>query len=506
MTYFVADWILFYSSIPSVQIIKRRHRKLGIKHRAASLLGPVRIPFLEKVMTMYTSLFDIFRLSLGPSSSHTGGPMLACNIFAHELKSRNILNKVGSIKVDLFGSLALTGHGHGTNKAITLGLMGFSPNKIIAKEAQSLREKAIKEGKLRVLQEKEIDFSENKNINYCYRKSLPFHSNAMQINANDKNEQLLLERRYYSIGGGFILSEDDITKKKEAKVEYPNLFKTGQQLLDLCQKKSVNIADIIIENESILNPSKKVYQQIDQLWQSMLESIKRGCSTHGTLPGKLKVKRRAKDLALKLQQDSHGSDDLKILDWVNLFAIAVNEENAAGAQIVVAPTNGAAGIFPAVGRYYQDFCETYDKDGLYRYFLAATAIANLYKNNASLSGAEVGCQGEVGVACSMAAGGLTAALGGNPMQIEQAAEIAMEHNLGLTCDPVGGLVQIPCIERNAMAAVKAINASRLALQGDGKHFVSLDAVIKTMMQTGEDMKTKYKETSRGGLAVNVTEC
>lgn len=457
---------------------------------------------------MYYSVFNLFKIGVGPSSSHTVGPMVASNQF---LKTIHNLDDVFSVKVDVYGSLALTGFGHATDKAILMGLEGHEPAtvdpSIIDKRCDDIR----KSNRLKLLGQNEIPFVLKDHMPFHMEKLLPHHSNGLTYTAYDSAGNIISKDNYYSVGGGAVMSEADFGRNTpppdEIPVPYP--FNTGQDLLELCEKHNMTIAELIMENEKALLPEDEIKEGLDKIHEAMEFSINRGCATSGTLPGSLNVERRAANVlnTLKEAQEKQLSDPSVILDWINLWALAVNEENAAGGRVVTAPTNGAAGIIPAVLRYYNRFYNhSDDKKPIYDFLLTATAIGSLYKKNASISGAEVGCQGEVGVACSMAAAGLAAVKGGSVLQVENAAEIGMEHNLGLTCDPIGGLVQIPCIERNAMGAVKAIDAARLALHGDGKHHVSLDKVIETMRQTGKDMQSKYKETSQGGLAVNVVEC
>lgn len=459
---------------------------------------------------MAVSLFEIFKIGIGPSSSHTVGPMHAACQFAQRLVDGNYLQRVVRVQVELFGSLAHTGRGHGTDTALILGFEGSRPDTVDV-ETIPLRLQQISErGTLNVLSQQVIGF--NAKIDLLFNKvdTLPLHSNGMRFRAFAVDNSVLLTGDYYSVGGGFVLCENEqIGPRIVADTrDLPYDFHSAADLLALCAKHGLTIAQIVRANERTWRSDEDVVKDVFTLWKTMKACVARGCEHDGVLPGPLKVKRRAPALlrTLVAQPEAGLQDPLTVLDWVNLYALAVNEENAAGGRVVTAPTNGAAGIIPAIGLYFERFCHGADGEGILTYFLTATAIALLYKENASLSGAEVGCQGEIGVACSMAAGALTAALNGSPSQVENAAEIAMEHHLGLTCDPVGGLVQIPCIERNAMGAVKAINACRIALRGDGKHHVSLDKVIKTMRETGADMSTKYKETSRGGLAVNVIEC
>lgn len=455
----------------------------------------------------HPSVFDIFKVGIGPSSSHTMGPMLASCLFLEKLDAENVFEDVESIHVELYGSLALTGIGHCTDKAIVLGLEGeraesIDPS-IIEKRIQEISE----ENRLHLAKKKFISFDKKVNLEFLRRKTLPLHANGLIFKAFDSDKKQISSETYYSIGGGQVRTEKQMSepsKKTQAK-EIPYPFQTGEDLLILGKTHRMSFYEIMLENEKVHRSEEEIFSKLDFIWKTMEDCIARGCNQGGLLPGRLKVRRRAKALYKELIERKKNSDDLISLDWVNLYALAVNEENASGSKIVTAPTNGAAGIMPALLKYYKEFCKG-DQEGIRRFLMTSAAIGILYAKNASISGAEVGCQGEVGVACSMAAGGLAAALGARNEQIEQAAEIGMEHNLGLTCDPIGGLVQIPCIERNAMGAVKGINAARISMYGDGSHFVSLDAVMKTMMQTGADMKTKYKETSRGGLAVNIPEC
>ncbi len=459
---------------------------------------------------MSISVFDIFKIGIGPSSSHTVGPMHAAFKFAKKLQDQHQIGQVASITVELYGSLGATGKGHGTDKAVLLGLEGQTPELIdpdtIDKRVTDIRSC----GQIRLLQQFAINFIEKKHLIF-HRKALPYHTNGLRFSAYTTDGELLLDKKYYSVGGGFVVGEESIlanrviNRTKETRVPYP--FKSAEELLKFCKHQDKPISAIMLHNEKVRLSETEIQNKLLHIWHTMQACVQRGIHRQGQLPGGMKIKRRAAKLYQQLKSE-HKSLPVPAgtLDWVNLYALAVSEENAASGRIVTAPTNGAAGIIPAVLHYYHQFCSNASDDGIIRFLLTAGAIAILYKENASLSGAEVGCQGEIGVACSMAAGALAEILGGSPEQVENAAEIGMEHNLGLTCDPVGGLVQIPCIERNAMGAVKAINAARIALRGDGKHFVSLDKVIKTMRETGMDMKTKYKETSRGGLAVNLIEC
>lgn len=452
----------------------------------------------------------MFSIGIGPSSSHTVGPMKAAKLFVDSLKQKNLLTTTNKVTCELFGSLGQTGIGHGTGKAVILGLSGETPEAIAVDAIDSILTQVVATQKIQLNGNHTVNFPKDNAIIYHRRKTLPAHANAMTLFAY-QNDQLILEQTYYSIGGGFIVQDCDFEREKNnalslhENIERPHRFSNAAQLLTLAQEKGLSISTIMMDNEKCLADEATIRTQLITIWQAMRSSVDRGIATEGILPGGLKVTRRAPALYRSLMVEK-SNDPLTAMDWVNLFALAVNEENAAGSRVVTAPTNGAAGIIPAVLCYYDKFVKPVSDDDCIRYLLTAAAIGVLYKTNASISGAEVGCQGEVGVACSMAAGALTEIMGGTPIQVENAAEIGMEHNLGLTCDPVGGLVQVPCIERNAMGSVKAINASRLALRGTGTAKVSLDKVIKTMWDTGNDMKTKYKETSRGGLAVNIIEC
>jgi L-serine dehydratase len=449
------------------------------------------------------SILDFFSIGIGPSSSHTVGPMRAAAGFSKSLEGK----AVARVHCKLYGSLAATGKGHGTDGALILGFCGEQPERIDVDAMPQMLQNIRRTNSIRLPGGREIGFIESRDLDFARMKALPLHPNGMQFTAFDEAGGILAEDVIYSLGGGFIVSETD-WGKSTASILVPYPFESAKDLLEHCAKTKLSISDLILANEAAYRPEAETRARLDAIHAAMRACIKRGISNSGTLPGGLKVTRRAKDLhrhLLSVEQEASG-DPLAVLDWVNLFALAVNEENAAGGRVVTAPTNGAAGIIPAVLEYAVRFRKSPHPDGIHRFLLTAGAIATLYKKNASISGADVGCQGEVGVACSMAAGALTEFLGGTPQQVECAAEIGMEHNLGLTCDPIGGLVQIPCIERNAMGSVKAINASRLALNSKGDHFVSLDKVIRTMKDTGRDMHTKYKETSRGGLAVNVVEC
>ena len=458
---------------------------------------------------MAISVFDLFKIGIGPSSSHTVGPMRAAGMFVEGLADSGLTGKVSRLQVELFGSLGATGKGHGTDKALLLGLQGELPEEVDTDSIPARIEQVRSSGRMQLPGNVELAFNVDKDLVFHRRKVLPYHPNGMTFHAFDSNGQQLQQRSYYSVGGGFVVNEAAAGADRivEDQTVLPLPFTTGKALLTLCAEHGLSISQVMLQNERVWRTDDEIRAGLLHIWEVMQACVTRGCHTEGVLPGGLKVPRRAARLHRQLssEQELH-KVPLGTMDWVNLYALAVNEENAAGGRVVTAPTNGAAGIIPSVLHYYWNFCPGHNEDGVVRFLLTAGAIGILYKENASISGAEVGCQGEVGSACSMAAGALTEVIGGTPEQVENAAEIAMEHNLGLTCDPVGGLVQVPCIERNAMGAVKAINASRMALRGDGTHFVSLDKVIKTMRDTGADMKTKYKETSRGGLAVNVIEC
>ncbi|MFI7590375.1 L-serine ammonia-lyase [Micromonospora sp. NPDC049359] len=454
------------------------------------------------------SVFDLFSVGIGPSSSHTVGPMRAARTFVAGLKADGLLTDTARVQAELFGSLGATGHGHGSGPAVLLGLAGESPETVDTDTVGPRVERIHAERRISLLDAHEIDFDPDRDLTLHRRRSLPYHPNGMTFAAFNAAGEQVRTRTYYSVGGGFVVDEAaagaDKIKPDTTRVRYP--FLTGAQLLDVTTRTGLSISEVMLANERSWRSEAEIRAGLLEIWRVMRECVQRGCERDGVLPGGLKVRRRAAELRRGLEADAGTADPLHAMDWVTLFALAVNEENAAGGRVVTAPTNGAAGIIPAVLHYYSRFVEGADDDGVVRFLLAAGAIGVLFKENASISGAEVGCQGEVGSACSMAAAGLAEVLGGTPEQVENAAEIGMEHNLGLTCDPVGGLVQIPCIERNAVASIKAITAARLALRGDGVHKVSLDKVIKTMRETGADMKVKYKETARGGLAVNVIEC
>ncbi|KKO46080.1 serine dehydratase [Arsukibacterium ikkense] len=460
---------------------------------------------------MIISAFDMFSIGIGPSSSHTVGPMRAAKKFTDNLCEASLLEQVASIKVELYGSLGQTGIGHGTGKAVILGLSGYLPETVDPDTIDGLLKQVHDSQQLQLAQRQSVKFARDGAIVFHRRKTLKEHSNGMELVAFDSSKHELLREVYFSIGGGFIVKAEDFAKEKQAASQFaaanppPFPFESGAELLALCKEHGLSVSGLMLENEKVLRSPAQIESELNNIWLTMRACIDRGIKTEGILPGGLKVKRRAPALYKRLISEK-SNDPLQVMDWVNLFALAVNEENAAGGRVVTAPTNGAAGIIPAVLMYVDKFIQPVSPEIATRYLLTAAAIGILYKKNASISGAEVGCQGEVGVACSMAAAALTEIQGGTPLHVENAAEIGMEHNLGLTCDPVGGLVQVPCIERNAMGSIKAINASRLALRGSGDQKVSLDKVIKTMWDTGRDMQTKYKETSRGGLAVNIIEC
>lgn len=458
---------------------------------------------------MPISTFDLFTIGIGPSSSHTVGPMRAAKRFAEGLAAGGLLPRTRRVRVELFGSLGATGRGHGSDRAVLLGLEGEDPETVDPASIPSRLAALEARGRLRLGGIHEVVFAPRRDLVFHKRKSLPGHPNGMRYVALDAEGTPLQDRVFYSIGGGFIVEDGETDDKRlpHDPTILPHPFTSGAELLSRCQTAGLRVSSLMRENERVWRADEEILARLDAIADAMRACVQRGMTAEGILPGGLGVRRRAPLLHRKLLSDAGAAaDPLAAMDWVNLYAIAVSEENAAGGRVVTAPTNGAAGIIPAVLHFYERFCPNPDADGVRRLLLTAAAIGIIFKTRASISGAEVGCQGEVGVACSMAAAGLTEALGGTPAQVACAAEIAMEHNLGLTCDPVGGLVQIPCIERNAMWAVKAINASRLALRGDGSQKVSLDQVIETMRQTGRDMKTKYKETARGGLAVNIVEC
>ncbi|MEU3918318.1 L-serine ammonia-lyase [Streptomyces sp. NPDC029004] len=455
---------------------------------------------------MAISVFDLFSIGIGPSSSHTVGPMRAARMFAKRLENEGLLARTTAIRAELFGSLGATGHGHGTPKAVLLGLTGSSPRTVDVETADAQVDAIRTSGRISLLGTHEIGFDFDKDLVLHRRKALPYHANGMTIFAYDAAGTLVMEKTYYSVGGGFVVDEDAVGEDRivldDTVLKYP--FRTGDELLRLAGETGLSISSLMLENEKAWRSEEEIREGLLEIWRVMQACVSRGMSREGILPGGLKVRRRAANSARQLRAE--GDPLARAMEWITLYAMAVNEENAAGGRVVTAPTNGAAGIIPAVLHYYMNFVPGADEEGVVRFMLSAGAIGMLFKENASISGAEVGCQGEVGSACSMAAGALAEVLGGTPEQVENAAEIGMEHNLGLTCDPVGGLVQIPCIERNGMAAVKAVTAAKMAMRGDGSHKVSLDKVIKTMKETGADMSVKYKETARGGLAVNIIEC
>ncbi|WP_157268677.1 L-serine ammonia-lyase [Azohydromonas aeria] len=463
---------------------------------------------------MSISVFDLFKIGIGPSSSHTVGPMKAARLFVQRLDTLGVLERCARVEVQLFGSLGATGRGHGSDKAVLLGLQGHEPDTVDVDAVPALLEQVRTSGRLCLDGRHEVAFDERRDLLFHRRKTLPFHANAMQCTAFNAAGVELDRREYYSVGGGFVVGQEAAGDGSLAPVLRPDApalpypFRTGADVLMLTRDLRCSIAELVRRNERHWRSDAEIDAGLLRIWSVMQACVTRGCATEGILPGGFKVRRRARALHQHLlaRAEAAVGDPLLVMDWVNLYALAVNEENAAGGRVVTAPTNGAAGIVPAVLHYYARFVPGASDAGVVDFLLTAGAIGILYKENASISGAEVGCQGEVGVACSMAAGALCAVMGGTPAQVENAAEIGMEHHLGLTCDPVGGLVQIPCIERNAIASVKAINAARMALRGDGTHHVSLDKVIKTMRETGADMLTKYKETARGGLAVNIVEC
>ena len=458
---------------------------------------------------MALSALDMFSVGIGPSSSHTVGPMRAAGQFTDGLRRDGLLDDVQRVQAELFGSLGATGHGHGSDKAVILGLQGNRPETVDTDTADQQVADASSAGRLVLPGGRSVAFSRSDDVTMHRRRSLPAHPNGMIFRAFGSGGAVLRESTYYSVGGGFVVDEHavgvDKIKEDDTPVRYP--FTTGAQLLEICAREGLRVSDVMLANELSWRTEEQLRAELLHIWAVMKECVHNGCTrTEKLLPGGLRVPRRAPKLLADLEANPDDTDPIRAMDWVNLYALAVNEENASGGRIVTAPTNGAAGIVPAVLHYYDRFIPGADDDGVVRFLLTAAAIGILFKENASISGAEVGCQGEVGSACAMAAGGLCEVMGGTPAQVENAAEIGIEHNLGLTCDPVGGLVQIPCIERNAMASNKAINAARIAIRGDGSHKVSLDKAIKTMRETGADMKIKYKETSRGGLAVNVIEC
>ncbi len=462
---------------------------------------------------MTISVFDLFKIGIGPSSSHTVGPMVAARTFVKNLQAHCLLDDVTRISVDLYGSLGATGKGHGSDRAVLLGLLGKKPDSVNVELIPAMLESIRSTNRICLCDSRIITFNDSVDLKFHRKKKLPFHANGMKFMAFDADQNTLDKKIYYSVGGGFIIDESASKRSepplRQSEVILPYQFTSADELLKLCANEKLPISEIVLRNEQHWRTRDVIFKELLIIWKTMQDCINAGCTNRGILPGGLKVKRRAAELFQSLKEfKTNELFHQGSMDWVNLYALAVNEENAAGGRVVTAPTNGAAGIIPAVMHYYISFCDAYKRDGdegIVRFLLTAGAIGLIIKENASISGAEVGCQGEVGSACAMAAGALTEVLGGSPMQVENASEIGIEHNLGLTCDPIGGLVQIPCIERNAMGAVKAINASRMALRGDGQHYVSLDKVIHTMRETGKDMRSKYKETARGGLAIQIVE-
>jgi L-serine dehydratase len=456
------------------------------------------------------SVFDMYKVGIGPSSSHTVGPMRAANMFVTQLTSEGLLARTSGVRAEMFGSLGVTGHGHGTVKAVVLGLEGEQPDLVDPADAEPRVEAVRTEKVLRLGGSRLITFSMDDDLVLHLGHRLPFHTNGMRFTARDTDGHALMSREYYSVGGGFVLDEDEIERSnlvaddKQRPVPYP--FSSGDELLQRTREAGLSISELMLANELTRRSEEEIRSGLLHIWSVMQECVNRGIWATGILPGGLNVRRRAGLLRQTLEATEDSNDPLRAVEWITVYALAVNEENAAGGRVVTAPTNGAAGIVPAVLHYYRDFVDSFSEDGVVRFLLTAAAVGILFKENASISGADVGCQGEVGSACSMAAAGLAEVLGGTPDQVENAAEIGIEHNLGLTCDPVGGLVQIPCIERNSIGSVKAVTAARMAVRGDGEQIVSLDKAIKTMRDTGADMKDKYKETARGGLAVNVIEC
>jgi L-serine dehydratase len=450
------------------------------------------------------SLLDLFKIGIGPSSSHTVGPMRAARRFCMEAETAGMLASTTRVTVELYGSLALTGHGHGTDRALQLGLMGEEADRVDPEQIDAMLAQVSRSGVLPLLGQHAVPFRADNDLVWHKEQTLPEHSNGMRFTAYGPDGAVLRQQIFYSVGGGFIQAKGE-TATTQTSADVPCPFTNAANLLQMAQENNLPIWQLVLANECALHSEAEVRAGVDRIWQTMQQCTQRGLTTEGTLPGGLNVRRRAPKLRVRLETNGAG-DPLAAMDWLTVYAIAVNEENAAGGRVVTAPTNGAAGVVPAVLHYYRNFVPGADDAGVLRFFLTAAAIGILYKENASISGAEVGCQGEVGVACSMAAGGLVGALEGSNGQIEHAAEIAMEHNLGMTCDPIGGLVQIPCIERNAMGAVKAVNACRLAMNETGTHKVSLDQVMETMYRTGLDMQSRYKETALAGLALNIIEC
>ncbi|TYC51451.1 L-serine ammonia-lyase [Rhodobacterales bacterium] len=464
---------------------------------------------------MFISVFDIFKIGIGPSSSHTVGPMVAVHRYLERLKGLSGTEAdARSITVTLHGSLSFTGKGHATDKAVCLGLLGARPDSLDPDDVEPMLEKLQQDQRLIIEGMPDLHFDPAKDVIFDYGPSLPLHANGMTFQLLDRSGKTIDSFVYYSVGGGFVVSEAELRKTTNepvnelARQEVPFPFASAKQMLAMGREAELSIAEMKFQNECADKPAEDVEQGLDQLWSAMDSCINRGIGQSGILPGGLKVKRRAADIYQKLIREGRTNPPFEhsVVDWLGVYAMAVNEENAAGGRVVTAPTNGAAGVIPAVTRYYLDHCPGADQAGIRTFLLTAAAIGGIIKSNASISGAEVGCQGEVGSASAMAAAGLCAALGGTNEQIENAAEIALEHHLGMTCDPIAGLVQVPCIERNALGAVKAVTAASLALRGDGSHFVPLDGCIETMRQTGMDMMEQYKETSKGGLAVNIVEC
>ena len=458
------------------------------------------------------SVFALFKIGIGPSSSHTVGPMRIARRFMEEAEREGLLPRCVRIQIELFGSLGATGRGHNSDKAVLWGLMGEHPESIEIAQAEKRLQTIQEEKQIALLGAHTIPFDRERDLLFRADRFLDYHPNAMTLHLYGEDDTCLKKQTYYSIGGGAVVSEDDLRHRaNEEAVPLPYSFDSAAQLLEKCRMHTLTISALMMENEKQFREESLIRKELMQIWQVMKASVAEGCQSRGTLPV-LGIPKRAPTLYRKLQDQEHpsGNDPLKVMDWLNLWALAVNEQNACGAKVVTAPTNGAAGIIPAVMHYMERFVERpatiSEEERIIHFLLTAGAIGILYQKNASISGADVGCQGEIGVACSMAAAALAEAMGGSITQVENAAEIAMEHSLGLTCDPVGGLVQVPCIERNAVASVRAVNAARMALHGDGRHFVSLDNVIQTMLETGKDMKQKYKETSEGGLAVNIVSC
>ncbi|XNU18173.1 L-serine ammonia-lyase [Bordetella pertussis] len=463
---------------------------------------------------MAVSVFDLFKIGIGPSSSHTVGPMRAALLFVQGLERDGLLARVASVRAELYGSLGATGKGHGTDKGVLLGFMGQAPDTVDPAAIAGMLQAVRANRRVLLLGRHDVPFVEKEHMLFYRREALAEHPNGMKFHAFDADGQPLRESRYLSVGGGFVVTAGAANAQViGAHDQLPYPFRTGRELLDMCRASGHSVAGLMMRNELTWRGAAEIEQGLDRIWEVMQECVARGCGighpeADGDLPGPLKVRRRAPELYRALTQRAERtlSDPLSVMDWVNLYAMAVNEENAAGGRVVTAPTNGAAGIIGGGAALLRPFCPGRQPGGRARFPADGGGHRPAVQVQRLAVGAEVGCQGEVGVACSMAAGALAAVQGGSVEQVENAAEIGMEHNLGLTCDPVGGLVQIPCIERNAMASVKAVNAARMALRGDGHHYVSLDSVIKTMRETGADMKTKYKETARGGLAVNIVEC